>query len=112
MPLEETAMLTPDAEDALDVAVRLFNATWKTGQVHVAVSEGKDDRINPQVREAFNPYDLLKMAQYERLIAEGYTADDAVLRVAFEVWKDVSPGHRPSGQVDVASAQAYRVQNP
>lgn len=112
LPLEETAPLTMDAERALDVAVRLFNATWKTGQVHVAVNEGKDDRINPQVREAFNPYDLLKTTQYQRLIAEGHTTDDATLRVAFEVWKDVALGQQQARPEDTATAQAYRVQNP
>jgi hypothetical protein len=109
LPLHEAVPLTMDAERALDVAVRLFNATWKTGQVHVAANEGKDDRINPQVREAFNPYDLLKTTQYQRLIAEGHTTDDATLRVAFEVWKDVAQGHQSASPEDVAVAQAYRV---
>lgn len=109
LPLREAAPLTMDAERTLDLAVRLFNATWKTGQVHVAANESKDDRINPQKREAFNPYDLLKMTQYQRLTTEGYTTDDAALRVAFEVWKDVAQGQQHASQEDITSAQAYRV---
>lgn len=109
LPLDEEAPLTVDAERVLDVAVRLFNATWKTGQVHMAANEGKDDRINPQVREAFNPYDLLKTVQYQRLLNEGYASDDATVRVAFEVWKDVAQGQQPASQEDVTTAQAYRL---
>jgi hypothetical protein len=68
---------------------RLANATWAVGQVHRAAWEGNDNRIDPIQREAFNPYDLLKQQQYQRLLDEGRTSDEAVVRVAFEVWKDV-----------------------
>jgi hypothetical protein len=109
LPLADLAPLTMRAEQALDLAVRLFNATWKVGQVHVAANEGRDDRINPDKREAFNPYDLLKITQYQRLLAEGRNAEDAVLRVAFEVWKDFAQGQQPASDQDVATAQAFRV---
>lgn len=73
----------------LDVALRLANATWKAGQVHLAAKEGNDGRINPNVREAFNPYDDLMEIQCDRVIAEGGDEYDAVYRAAFEKWKDV-----------------------
>ncbi len=89
LPLSDRAPLAPEAERALDIAVRLANATWKVGEVHRAAQEGNDRRIDPAQREAFNPYDVSKHEQYARLIQEGRAPEEAVLRVAFEVWKNV-----------------------
>lgn len=79
---------SPAEIQALDIAVRLANATWMVGQVHRA-AWGETDRIDPAKRWSFNPYDLLKQEMYDRLSAEGRTPEEALTRVAFEVWKDV-----------------------
>lgn len=81
--------LGDEDKKALDVAVRLANATWKAGQVHRAAWEGNDSRIDPNKRDAFNPFDLLKKAQYEGEIKKGRTPEEALTRVALEVYKDV-----------------------
>lgn len=78
-----------DRLEALEFSVRLANATWKAGQVHRAVWEGNTSRIDPVQREAFNPYDLLLRLQYDRLLEAGRPADEALIRVAFEVYKDI-----------------------
>lgn len=89
LPITNNEPLQRDLEQTLDLGVRLANATWKVGQVHRAAWEGNDGRIDPTQREVFNPYDLLKHDQYVRLLGEGRTPDEALLRVAFEVWKDL-----------------------
>ena len=78
-----------DKRKVIDVATRLANATWKVGQVHRSAWEGNDSRIDPNKRDAFNPNDLLKTQLYEGEIAKGLTPEEALIRVAFEVYKDV-----------------------
>lgn len=89
LPFGGETPLTEQQEQALDVAVRLANATWKAGQVHRAAWEGNDGRISPEKREAFNPFDLLKKTQYERVVQEGKQPQEALTRVGLEVYKDV-----------------------
>ena len=97
MPIKGRAKFTGDELAVLDMATRLANATWMAGQVHRAAWEGNTGRIDPNVREAFNPYDLLMTTQFNRQFSEakGQGLSDAearkqaVTRVAFEVWKDV-----------------------
>lgn len=89
LPFAERASLSEQEEQALDVAVRLANVTWKVGQVHRAAWEGNDGRINPAKREAFNPFDLLKKTQYDRVVEEGRQPQEALIRVGLEVYKDV-----------------------
>ena len=83
------AELSDQEKQALDISVRLANATWKVGQVHRAAWEGNNSRIDPAKREAFNPFDLLKKTQYEGEIKKGRTLQEALARVALEVYKDV-----------------------
>lgn len=97
LPYDDANHLTDDEEKGLDIAVRLANATWKVGQVHRAIKEGNTSRIDPNVREVFNPFDLLKEIQYNRVHAASIGADayrqvadqDALLKVALEVYKDI-----------------------
>ncbi|OGH10351.1 MAG: hypothetical protein A2857_05570 [Candidatus Levybacteria bacterium RIFCSPHIGHO2_01_FULL_36_15] len=92
LPFSDKPQLTKQqeqTEQTLDMAVRLANATWKVGQVHRAAWEGNDGRINPAKREAFNPFDLLKKEQYNRVVKEGRSPQDALVRVGLEVYKDV-----------------------
>lgn len=97
MPIKGKAKFTGEELAVLDMATRLANATWMVGQVHRAAWEGSTGRIDPAVREAFNPYDLLMTTQFNRQFSEakGQGLSDAearkqaVTRVAFEVWKDV-----------------------
>jgi len=84
--------LSDEEEQSLDMSVRLANATWKAGQVHRAKWETGDkfegSRIDPNKREAFNPFDLLKQEQYKKY-EEQYGAEEALIRVGLEVYKDV-----------------------
>ena len=74
----------------LDMGIRLANATWKVGQVHRAAWEGNTERIEPTKRGGvFNPYDLLQITKFKESLEEGRSPEDATLRVAFELWKDV-----------------------
>lgn len=87
LPFSDKQPLTEAEQKALDIAVRLANATWKVGQVHRAAWEGNDSRIDPAKREAFNPFDLLKHEQYQRVSKEK-SPEDALYRVGLEVYKD------------------------
>lgn len=89
LPFTDKQPLTQQEEQALDIAVRLANATWKVGQVHRAAWEGNDGRVNPTKREAFNPFDLLKKTQFDRVTQEGRSPQEALVRVGLEVYKDV-----------------------
>lgn len=89
LPFTDKQPLTEQEEKGLDIAVRLANATWKVGQVHRAAWEGNDGRINPAKREAFNPFDLLKKTQFDRVTQEGRSPQEALVRVGLEVYKDV-----------------------
>jgi len=74
----------------LDMGIRLANATWKVDQVHRAAWEGSTERIDPTKRGGvFNPYDLLQITKFKESLEEGRSPEDATLRVAFELWKDV-----------------------
>jgi hypothetical protein len=74
----------------LDMGIRLANATWQVGQVHRAAWEGSTERIDPTKRGGvFNPYDLLQITKFKKSLEEGCSPEDAILRVAFELWKDM-----------------------
>ena len=74
----------------LDMGIRLANATWKVDQVHRAAWEGSTERIDPTKRGGvFNPYDLLQITKFKKSLEEGRSPEDAILRVAFELWKDM-----------------------
>ena len=104
---ENKTHLSEQDEQALDVAVRLANSTWKVGQVHRAAWEGNDGRINPDKREVFNPFDLLKKIQYDRVVQEGRQPQEALIKVGLEVYKDVLQ-YKPL----VAVPQAGQVVDP
>lgn len=89
LPFSDKAPLSEQEEKALDLAVRMANTTWKVGQVHRAAWEGNDSRIDPSKREVFNPFDLLKKTQFDRVVQEGKSPQDALTRVGLEVHKDV-----------------------
>jgi len=82
---------TEEDQQILDTALRLANTTWKEGQVHRAAWEGNTSRIDPNKRGGvFNQYDLLKRQQFENYKAQGLPDDKAMVRVAFEVYKDLA----------------------
>lgn len=88
-----------DKLQAMDVAVRLANATWMVGEVHKAAWEGKTTRIDPDERPEFNPYNLFLRteygAAYQHAVQSGATPQEATVQgtlgVAFHIWKDVQP---------------------
>ncbi len=80
--------LSENELQALDMAVRLANVTWKVGQAHRAVREDNDSRVTPD-RGVFDPYDLVISKNYSAFApAEG--SDSALLGTTLvEVWKDI-----------------------
>lgn len=91
IPINETREAqTESDQQILDTAIRLANATWKVGQVHRAAWEGNTSRIDPNKRGGvFNPFDLLKRQQFEGYKAQGLSDEKAMIRTAFEVYKDI-----------------------
>lgn len=81
-----------DERNAIDLAVRMANATWKTGQVHKSAWQGSDKFIDPEQSEDFNPYETFLRKIYERF--EQRSPEDALIAAAFGVYKDIDNLHR------------------
>lgn len=66
------------------------NATWKAAQDHKAVSDENTSRISPDKRDQ----NYRSLADYmhhifEKMRKDGYSTSDAVLRITYELWKDM-----------------------
>lgn len=92
--------LSEQDQRVLSMGIRLANATWKSGQVHRAAWEGKDDRINPGKRTAFNTFDALKGNMFEQATGGDTSVKaqrEGFARVVFEVYKDLLQLQKAAG---------------
>lgn len=82
--------LSEQKRQIVEIGMRLANVTWMASQVHRSAYENDPSRIDPEKREGvFNPYDLLKAIQFQQTAESRGSNVDAVLRVAWELWKDI-----------------------
>jgi hypothetical protein len=78
-----------DELKAIDIALRLANATWFAAQRHCAKKDGTIDRIDPDKRGGvFNTSDYRHIQQFQEARKAGLTPSEATLRIAFELCKD------------------------
>lgn len=78
--------LTSDQVDALLVAETITAAEYIGNQMHVAIEEGNNNRLN---RLQFNPYPKVKELKLKEIEDKGFSKLDALYGLSFEVWKDV-----------------------
>ena len=80
-----------EPKDALFLKLALTgaHATWEAMRPHRAVYEENEAMVDPASDEAFKPLPLYIRDKYEQALEDGGTPEEAVLAIAYTLYKDV-----------------------
>lgn len=73
----------------LKLALTGAHATWEAMQTHQAAYEENSALVDPASEEAFKPLPLFIRDKYEQALADGGSPEEAVLAIAYTLYKDV-----------------------
>lgn len=105
----DRTVLSAKEQQYLDLVIRFASSTWRVSQPHRARHDGKTDRIDPEKRYfVFNPLNIMMLKQYEQHVRTMQSSEDAVYRVAWELWKDVESYRSASEQQSQDAVQTYQ----
>lgn len=106
--------LKPDPKQDLFARLALLCAhtTWEAAQTHRAAYDGKPDRVMKDRRDQnCRPLPDYIRFIYEKFTAEGKTPEEAVLRIAYELYKDLyilrQENREPENRFNVPGPEMY-----